>query len=118
MIVQSHGKPLEVPGAFELPLSAVVTFPLPLGLPAGSPKLRLTSLGNASKGDLVVGLVWNGVDEGTISMSWVGPDYLEGRIPLDGASLTAGTTLEATLAFSDTSTMAMPTTHQPTLIWE
>lgn len=123
-----HG--MVVGHALDLPTKVDLRFAIPVSVPAGSPKLRLLSLGHASKGTLAASVAWASVpagtnpdtavlaSEGETILTWTDEVYLETKIPLDAGSISAGTTLVAILDFLPNSTIAVETLHQPSLIWE
>ena len=109
-------------------------FELPRVLPAGTAKLRLLALANATTGNAKVNPGWASVaagddpssatmnSEGTSTLSWGAGDadkYKELLITLDADTLVAGEIVVMDLVFESTSwTLAVGSVWQASVIWE
>lgn len=109
-------------------------FPFPLVLPAGTCKLRLWALANATSGNAKVNPKWASVAveespsgatlnaEGVGTLTWAAGDndqYKELKITLDADTPVAGEMLVMDLTFETSSwTLAAVSTWLVTVIWE
>lgn len=106
----------------------------PTSLPAGTCKLRLLALANATSGDAKVNPSWASVAveespsgatlqaEGTSTVTWGAGDndqYKELKVTLDGDTPVAGEIIVMDLIFETSSwTLAQVSTWQAAVIWE
>lgn len=109
-------------------------FALPPKLPSGTGKLVVVSMANAVTGTVVLEPQWASIDpdgenaftvalslEGDSTITWSSGDgdkYKETKFTLDADTLVAGEIVTMSLKFDATSTLAVTSTHQASIIWE
>ena len=109
-------------------------FQLPPSLPAGTCKLRLLALANATSGNAKINAKWVSVAveedpssaalnaEGTSTLTWGAGDadqYKELKVTLDADTVVAGEIVVLDLVFETASwTLAQVSTWIPSIVWE